>query len=217
MNSTETSTFVYANPTWSDGDPKAFAVKYIPEKAVVLDVGCGVGGFGKWLRENKHCTVYGLDGHPEAVAAAKDNLDGIEQVDLDDLAAVKRYVGKRTFDRITFIDVLEHCLHPVELLEIFQQSLNKGGQIIISVPNVAHHSVRLGLLRGDFTYQDSGILDKTHVKLYTRATSLQLAEEAGLKVVHVEHTSPAEGFWNFVSKIDPTWSAIQFVLICETK
>jgi 2-polyprenyl-3-methyl-5-hydroxy-6-metoxy-1,4-benzoquinol methylase len=208
--------FVYADLEWSAGDPKEIAVKYIPERSKVLDVGCGAGAFGKWLKVNRDCTVDGFEGHPEAVATAGKLLDSVTQVDLNDVAAVASKVKGHTYDRITFIDVLEHCLYAAELLEVFKKALTPGGQIIISVPNVAHHSVRLGLLRGDFTYQDSGILDKTHVRLYTRKTLLHLAHEAGLKVLHIEPTPPENRkYWRLLAKFDPTWTAVEFVMVCE--
>ena len=53
---------------------------------------------------------------------------------------------------------------------------------MISVPNVANLSVRLSLLFGHFDYTDRGILDRTHLHFFTRASFYQLLDEAGLKI-----------------------------------
>ena len=207
------SKYIYAEPKWSEEDPKALAVAIIKEGAQVLDVGCGVGGFGKWLIEHKHCFVDGLEFHPDAVAAARMNLTSVQEVNLEDLHAVEAALGNKTYNVISLIDVLEHCLHPRELLETFGKHLVKDGQIVVSVPNVANHTVRLGLLCGNFDYQDSGILDRTHLHFYTRASALDLIAKAGYTVEMLDYTIPKRGFWKYVAFIDPTWSAVQFVVV----
>ncbi len=57
---------------------------------------------------------------------------------------------------------------------------------MIAIPNVAHWSVRARLLRGRFDYEDSGILDRTHLRFYTRDTAHAMLEDAGLKVQEMD-------------------------------
>jgi methionine biosynthesis protein MetW len=209
------SPFVYSGAHWSKGDPKEIAIKFIPSKSKVLDVGCGSGSLGLWLRKNNSCSVDGVDGHPEAVKEASKHLNNAKCVDLNDLNAVKDFVNNKAYDRITFIDVLEHCHHPKKLLEIFKETLAPEGRIIISLPNIAHYSARLRILKGNFDYDDSGLFDKTHVKFYTRKTSANLIESAGLKIEKTLNTSPQKGLSKLVSQIDPTLTAIQFIMIAK--
>lgn len=205
--------FVYSQTDWGKEDPKEVIVPEITRGSSVLDVGCGVGGFGKWLKANRDAEVVGLDGHKDAVATAKTHLDAAYQVDLNDLSAVKKVVGSAHYDVITFIDVLEHCYHPQELLELFKSHLKPGGRIIVSLPNIAHYSGRWELLRGRFDDHDSGLFDRTHVKFYTRKSSQELLERAGLQITKTLNTSPSSGWRGMVAKVDPTLTAIQFVMI----
>ena len=77
---------------------------------------------------------------------------------------------KSQFDYIIFADVLEHLQDPTTVLKDCQGLLNHHGEIIISIPNVAHFSNRLGLLFGIWNYGARGILDKTHLRFYTKSS-----------------------------------------------
>jgi hypothetical protein len=47
---------------------------------------------------------------------------------------------------------------------------------------VAHLSVRVPLLLGRFNYRATGILDETHVRLYTFKTAHELVDSCGFEV-----------------------------------
>jgi hypothetical protein len=61
--------------------------------------------------------------------------------------------------------------------------LTPQGLLLVSVPNVANITVRLSLLFGRFEYAERGILDKTHVRFYTRKSARRLLQLAGYKIV----------------------------------
>lgn len=88
----------------------------------------------------------------------------------------------RTYRLIVCGDVLEHTVDPVAVLRQLRSAANADGVYIISVPNVAHLSVRLLLLLGLFPPMERGILDKTHLHFYTRATAISMLRQAGLRV-----------------------------------
>ena len=77
------------------------------------------------------------------------------------------------------LDVLEHLTDPVLLLQRVAPVLDDGGWGVISLPNVAHASVRLALLEGRFTYTDVGLLDRTHLRFFDRTGVAQLFRNAG--------------------------------------
>ena len=205
--------FLYDNATWSKEDPKQIIIQRVPADSAVLDIGCGNGLLGEWLKQNKGCTVTGIEGHPQGFKEAKSRLDRVYQIDLNDAAAIKQALTDSRFDVITGVDVLEHCYHPLEILAVLKAQLRAGGRVIFSIPNVAHHSVRFGLLRGRWEYQDTGILDRTHVAFYTKTTAAELIEKVGFKVTSVEHTRPTKGIWRLIDGFDPTLSAVQFIVI----
>jgi SAM-dependent methyltransferase len=91
---------------------------------------------------------------------------------------------------IVLADVLEHLREPEALLSQCQKLLADDGRLVVSVPNVAHWSVRLSLLFGRFSYTARGILDRSHLRFYTLSTIQAELERAGFSIERVETTSP---------------------------
>jgi len=92
------------------------------------------------------------------------------------------------FDVIVYGDVLEHLRDPARVLVALNRHLKSDGLVIVSVPNVAHIWIRLQLLVGRFNYTDRGILDRTHLRFFTRASLRQLLAEAELAEVEMVPT-----------------------------
>src|SRR5205085_124080 len=94
--------------------------------------------------------------------------------------------GARKFDAMIFGDVLEHLLDPVRLLRMLLPALADDGVLVLSIPNVKHWTVLYPLLVKDrWTYEDAGLLDRTHVHLFTGATAAEMLSGLGLEIVHV--------------------------------
>jgi SAM-dependent methyltransferase len=89
----------------------------------------------------------------------------------------------RVFDYVVSSDVIEHLRQRKELLRSVRRYLKPEGRLIISTGNVALWFYRLSLLVGRFEYGPRGILDETHVHLYTRATFRREVENAGFRIV----------------------------------
>ena len=87
-------------------------------------------------------------------------------------------------------DVLEHLPDPPRLLEEVRSLLKPGGQLIASLPNVVHWSVRAQVALGKFEYTNRGILDRGHLRFFTRSTAQRMFEAAGFRVKEVR-TTPA--------------------------
>jgi SAM-dependent methyltransferase len=156
--------------------------RLLPANARVLDVGCGAGGLTIAINQGKNNEVLCVEPDPERAAAARGR--GLEVVSgLFDEAFLE---GCGTFDAILFGDVLEHLADPARMLELARRCLSPGGVILVSVPNVAHWTVRLRLLLGRFDYRDAGIMDATHLRWFTRKTLLALLAHAGFEVVEVQ-------------------------------
>lgn len=150
----------------------------IEDGAKVLDVGCASGYLGEFFPNND---FYGIDGNVEAVTAARKVYKKVELVDLNLIP--DKLVFTEKFDYVVFADVLEHLLYPVEVLEHFRKYLDSGGKVIVSLPNVALWRVRLNLLLGKFDYTDYGVLDRTHVHLYTFKSAREMLQSADLLVI----------------------------------
>lgn len=151
----------------------------VKDGARVLDVGAGEGALGAQLKA-RGCKVVCLE--VDEGRAVKAREKGLEVVVRSIEAAGIEDLGK--FDVVVCADVLEHLLDPAGALLKLKGALEGNGKVLASIPNVAFYGVRLRLLVGRFDYTDTGILDRTHLRFFTRVTARRLLEEAGLKVTY---------------------------------
>ncbi len=151
----------------------------------VLELGPGTGHMTRVLR-GRGCTVVGIEVDPAMAEAASVYCERLIVGDLDRLDLDAELEEDR-FDTIVAADVLEHLKDPLSALQRLRAFLRPGGHFVISLPNVAHGSVRLALLQGHFDYQNVGLLDTTHLRFFTRESIGALLDEAELAVVELFH------------------------------
>jgi SAM-dependent methyltransferase len=140
-----------------------------------LDVGAA-DGFLAELLTRQGWQVTALERDPAQAAKARGRCHEVIVADLDE--AAPRIEG--AFAAIVYGDVLEHLGDPLPVLVALNRSLAPGGCVIVSVPNVAHLWVRLSLLLGRWDYAERGILDRTHLRFFTRRSFLRFLGDAGL-------------------------------------
>lgn len=141
-------------------------IAWITPGSRVLELGCASGYIGRILMQEKNCQVTGVEFDPKAAAEARNQGLAVIEGSLEDAAFRDSITGQ--FDFVMATDVLEHLRDPAPVLNDFKRWLVPDGQAIISVPNVATWEIRRQLFfRGDFEYQDLGILDRTHVHFFT--------------------------------------------------
>lgn len=153
----------------------------------VLDVGCATGYLAQAMSQRGY-RVSGVEFDAASAEVARPHLDRLVVGDLQTLDLVAE-LGEEQFDTLVLGDVLEHLVEPVEVLRRALPLLKPGGSVVISVPNVAHGSVRLALLQGSWTYRDLGLLDATHLRFFTRASLEEMLRDAGLLAVEVRRTT----------------------------
>ncbi len=152
----------------------------IPAGASILDVG-GAAGDLEVLVRSRGCRSTVIEADPvDALKAAEVSdrviVGNVETIDLG------RHLADERFDVIVFADVLEHLREPLTALGRLKDFLRPGGRVLASIPNVAHGALRLSLLAGRWEYTPTGLLDRTHIRFFTRATIEQTFEAAGLRL-----------------------------------
>ena len=173
-------------PVDGDNDSWSNIFACVPDGSRVLDVGCSTGSFGAALEARKGCKVVGIDLSEQDIAVAQGRISRAEVLDATEPGALDT-LGK--FDVIVFADVLEHLVDASATLIAITSSLNEGGVVLYSIPNMAHLSVRMDLLEGRFGYTEEGILDKTHIHFHDRESVEILFESSGYEITHEKSVS----------------------------
>ncbi len=162
---------------------------FVPDEArTLLDVGCSRGGFGHALRRRGRVRVlWGVEADAEAAAAAAPYYDELV-VGLFPEALEGR---SQQFDCVVFNDVLEHIADPWAALQSATARLRPGGAVVASIPNVRFLPVLHKLVvRGEWTYTDTGVLDRGHLRFFTKRSMVELFRSSGLEVERVEGINP---------------------------
>ncbi|HEY1829399.1 MAG TPA: class I SAM-dependent methyltransferase [Acidimicrobiales bacterium] len=158
-------------------DAHILALGRVPAGSRVLDLGTGDGSMARTLTQ-MGCEVWAVEMDPESAEKARKWCREVVVADLNGLDLAKQFRTQK-FDVVLMLDVLEHVVDPGSVLSRVATVLDQRGWGIVSIPNVAHASVRLDLLEGRFTYRDTGLLDRTHLRFFDRPGLETLIHEAG--------------------------------------
>ena len=150
------------------GDTTANKVlRLVGEDRRVLELGPATGSMTRALVELKRCTVVAVEVDEAMAEQARPFCERLIIGDLERLDWADTF-GEERFDVIIAADVLEHLSDPWRCLEAIRGLLRPEGFIVISIPNIAHGAVLGRLLQGRFPYQEKGLLDRTHLRFFTR-------------------------------------------------
>jgi 2-polyprenyl-3-methyl-5-hydroxy-6-metoxy-1,4-benzoquinol methylase len=165
----------------SAGGTHSVLVALVPSTAVrVLDIGCASGYLGRELMRTRQCEVWGVDANPDSAAAAR--AAGYSDVLCADLDSPPALPWPEPFDAVLAGNILEHLRNPENILGRVRELLKPGAPLVVALPNVANAKVRVDLLRGRFDYTDTGILDRTHLHLYTYDSARALLTDNGFAI-----------------------------------
>lgn len=152
----------------------------------VIEVGCSSGALARAYRElNPACEYIGTEIDSNYAEIARQHcrqvfVGNIEQM-LDEIQ-----ITQGAFDCWVFGDVLEHLYDPWHVLKrIAQDLLTPGGSVVACIPNMQHWNMQLALNVGDIRYQDAGLLDRTHIRWFTRVTIIEMFQQAGLQIASI--------------------------------
>ena len=172
----------YQNPRFNPDELSVhnidkMAVSAVDNNSEVLDIGCATGFMGKYLQQVKHCNVFGVDLRSAEIEIAKQNLNFAMVGNIEDTRIVTSILSNhenKKFDCVLATSLIEHVSDPDKVIMNMKRLLKPNGKIILSTPNISHWAVIVSLLKGDFTYTDYGILDRTHLHFFTIKTFREL-------------------------------------------
>ncbi|MEK9953031.1 MAG: class I SAM-dependent methyltransferase [Curvibacter sp.] len=146
----------------------------------VLEVGCAQGHTLEWLKTSGRCAwAAGVEPFAQVTVPA----GVIDKFYRSNIEAELPDLEPASLDLILCLDVLEHLIDPWKTVERLDTLLRPGGSFIISVPNIRYYHILIDLaFKGRFEYDSEGILDRTHLRFFTRSSAIDLAECSGAKV-----------------------------------
>ena len=154
----------------------------------ILDIGCGAGRFAGDLKERHGLEAWGIELDETAAARAGERLD---RVLCGDAGEQLHRLPAAHFDVVYLNDILEHLVDPEPVLRDVAAKLAPGGRVIASIPNVRHfpHLWQL-VVHGRWEYEDEGILDRTHLRFFTRSSMLAMFARCGYRVERCQGIHP---------------------------
>jgi 2-polyprenyl-3-methyl-5-hydroxy-6-metoxy-1,4-benzoquinol methylase len=159
-------------------------LKFIPQDAKrILDIGCGVGAFAEQLCSVER-EIWGLEPDHESAGKASEKLYKVISGKVEDnLAALPDHY----FNIIVFNDVLEHLLYPWDILEKVKVKLASNGKLVCSIPNVRYiRNLGHVLVNRDWQYGETGILDSTHFRFFTKKSMINLFKNTNYKIISIK-------------------------------
>lgn len=167
----------------AENNPHSAQLRLVGGGHRVLEVGCWSGYVTEHLVAAGN-TVVGVELDAEAAEHARRFAERVHVADID-VTPLSR-LDRGPFDVILLGDVLEHLRDPLAVLRDAATLLGPGGRFVISVPHVAHVDVRMMLLQGNWEYQDDGLLDRTHLRWFTREGLRGMLGDAGFVATAIE-------------------------------
>ncbi|MAZ70761.1 MAG: methyltransferase [Porticoccus sp.] len=150
-----------------------------------LEVGCGSGNFAQLVKKHKNVSEYwGIEIEEQSAKEAKKTLNRVLLGNAEELV---EQLPNNYFDTVVFNDSLEHLVDPLGLLKIIKTKLTAKGHIVASIPNVRYYKNLYNLIfKKQWCYEDSGILDRTHLRFFTQQSIIDTFAEAGFNVNSIQ-------------------------------
>lgn len=158
-------------------------LKLIPtEAAKLIEIGCSSGALAReYKKSSPHCHYIGVEIDSYYAELAKRYCDESFTLDIEN-ADDAFWTANSDRDCWIFGDTLEHLKDPWFVLKKIRGVIPSAGSIVVCIPNAQHWSLQAKLSVGDFRYQDSGLLDRTHLRWFTRQTMIEMFDQTGFKV-----------------------------------
>lgn len=148
----------------------------------VVEVGCSSGALAReYRRVNPHCRWVGIEIDPAYAELARRYCDEVHVLDVE-TATASFLAALADADCWVFGDALEHLKDPWALLGRLRQTVSPAASVVACIPNAQHWSVQARLACGVFRYEDDGLLDRTHLRWFTRSTMIEMFMAAGYRI-----------------------------------
>lgn len=172
-------------PAHEQHNPELLAL--IPASAArVLEVGCSSGALAREFKKINPAAHYtGFEIDPRYAELARRHCDAVRTGNIEQVPDVFWHEHRET-DCWIFGDTLEHLVQPWTVLRKIRSVMKAGSCVVACIPNMQHWSIQARLNAGQIRYEDSGLLDRTHLRWFSGPTMYEMFRDAGLRVEVME-------------------------------
>ena len=163
------------------------------KKSSILDIGCGYGEFLSYMKKQK-LDCYGLELSEDAIDYIKKFKKGIKIKQFNITKGLDGY-GKKKFDIISLLSVLEHSQDPIKLLKSINKILNKNGILIIDVPN-DFNAFQLAAVK-KFKIKKYWFFPPRHLNYFSLKSLRHVLKKCKFKIKIAQSSFPLEMFLLF--------------------
>ena len=158
-------------------------LNFIPDNCTrIVEIGCMHGDLARvYCTKNKKAEFIGIDIDPDYAKIAEKHCTRAFAGNIEELESAI-FSSLFPSDCWVFGDCLEHLRDPWTLLRRVRESIDPSGCLVACVPNAQNWSVQMRLLNGRFFYEDSGLMDRTHIRWFTRITQIEMFQSTGWKI-----------------------------------
>lgn len=177
-------------------DSRPEMVQFIPTQTKrLLEIGCGRGAFSQLLKDSRNIHVTAIEPFPEAAKVAAGRVNRLIASPIE--TALNELDGER-FDCVVMNDVLEHLVDPWLTLRGLLPYIQVQGLLVASIPNVRFLPVLKDyVLRADWKYHTTGVLDQTHLRFFTYHSMRKLFDVSGYDVLTVQGINAIKFPWKY--------------------
>lgn len=156
----------------------------VPSCRRIVEVGCSRGAMALAYREkNPGCHYLGVEIDPDYAKIARERCDNVLVGDIEHFLQSSERELLADRDCWIFGDALEHLRDPWEVLRHARNLMeDEGGLVCACIPNMQHWSIQLKLNAGTLDYEESGLLDRSHLRWFTRRTIVSMFQDAGFRL-----------------------------------
>lgn len=153
-----------------------------PDSEKIIEVGCSSGALAREFKKiSPRCHYLGIEIDPEYTELAKRHCDKAITLDIEQ-ASEQFWLDQADRDCWIFGDTLEHLKDPWAILRKIRAGIPKSGSVVVCIPNAQHWSIQAKLSTGQFRYENNGLLDRTHLRWFTRQTLIELFDDTGFEI-----------------------------------
>ena len=158
-------------------------LKLIPiQSKKLIEVGCSSGALAREFKKiSSNCYWLGIEIDSTYAELARRHCDECIVLNIEN-APENFWEETKNADCWIFGDTLEHLKDPWSILKLIRENISHKGSVVACIPNAQHWSIQAKLSIGDFRYEASGLLDKTHLRWFTRQTIIEMLDQSGFQI-----------------------------------